>query len=133
MLLSNYRDRLICCLSWFFILEVGVIARDFAVAFYKSQEWSKVRQYVLMRDKYKCQKCNRPAQEVHHIKHLTPDNIWDPWIALNPDNLISLCKACHFDQHKEDKAAGKKNYDKDRNADCNEGYHFDENGMLVPD
>lgn len=109
------------------------MARDFAKAFYKSTEWGKVRQFVLMRDKYKCKKCGRPAQEVHHIKHLSPENIWDVNISLNPNNLMSLCKDCHFEQHKEDKAAGKKKYDKEKNGDCNEGFHFDENGMLVPD
>lgn len=109
------------------------MARDFAKAFYKSSEWEKVRQFVLMRDKYKCVKCNRPALEVHHIEHLTPDNIWNPWIALNPDNLVSLCKDCHFAEHKADKAAGKKAYDKSKNGDCREGFHFDEDGMLVPD
>ena len=109
------------------------MARDFAVAFYKSKEWAKTRQYVLMRDKYKCQRCGKPAQEVHHKKHLTPDNIWDPWIALNPENLVSLCKDCHFKQHEEDKAAGKKRYEKAKNGDCREGYHFDELGFLVPD
>lgn len=109
------------------------MARDFAKAFYKSSEWEKVRQFVLMRDKYKCVKCNRPALEVHHIEHLTPDNIWNPWIALNPDNLASLCKDCHFAEHKADKAAGKKAYDKSKNGDCREGFHFDADGMLVPD
>lgn len=109
------------------------MARDFATAFYKSKEWAKTRSYVLMRDKYKCQRCGKPAQEVHHKKHLTPDNIWDPWIALNPDNLVSLCKDCHFAQHEEDKAAGRKKYNKEKYSDCREGYHFDENGQLVPD
>ena len=86
-----------------------------------------------MRDKYKCQKCSRPAQEVHHKIHLSPENIWDIKVSLNPDNLISLCRDCHFEIHKQDKAEGKKKYDKGRNGDCAEGFHFDESGQLVPD
>lgn len=109
------------------------MAREFSKAFYKSTEWDKVRKYVLMRDKYKCQVCNKPAQEVHHKIHLSPENIWNISITLNPDNLISLCRDCHFNQHKQDKAEGKKKYDKEKHGDCAEGFHFDENGMLVQD
>ena len=120
-------------LSRFFIQGVSGIARDFSKAFYKSPEWEKVRSYVMMRDKFKCVKCGKPAKEVHHIKHLTPDNIWDPWIALNPDNLASLCRDCHFEEHKEDKAAGKKAHDYKNKSDCRDGFHFDEFGQVVPD
>lgn len=109
------------------------IAREFAKAFYNSPEWEKTRQYVLARDKYKCVKCGKPAEEVHHKKHLTPDNIHDPWIALNPDNLASLCKDCHFAEHREDKAAGKKAHEYKTKSDCRDGYHFDEFGQVVPD
>ena len=82
------------------------MAREFSKQFYMSREWNKVRMYVLMRDKFKCQKCGRAAQEVHHKKHLTPENILDPYISLNPENLISLCKDCHFEEHRDDKREG---------------------------
>ena len=100
------------------------MAKDFAKAFYDSKEWHRVRAYCLMRDRFCCQHCGMPAQEVHHIKHLNPDNIWDPHIALNPDNLVSLCKDCHFEQHRQDSGKG---------SECAEGYCFDEFGQLVPD
>ena len=58
------------------------MAREFAKSFYKSPEWARVRKYVLMRDKYKCQKCGRPADEVHHKEHLSPENIWDVRIII---------------------------------------------------
>ena len=109
------------------------MSRSFSKAFYNSPEWAKVRAYVLMRDRYKCTRCGKPAQEVHHIIHLSPENIWDTKVTLNPDNLTSLCREDHFAQHEEDKKAGKKKYDKDRSGDCGEGYHFDESGQLVPD
>jgi 5-methylcytosine-specific restriction endonuclease McrA len=41
-----------------------------------------------------------PAVEVHHITELTPDNINDPSVSLNLDNLVSLCKDCHADRHR---------------------------------
>lgn len=109
------------------------MAQIWADAFYHSPEWIKVREFVRMRDRYICQRCGRPMQEVHHIIHLTEDNIWDPKITLNPDNLISLCRACHFAIHEEDKAKGHKDYYKNKYGDCAEGFHFDENGQLVPD
>ena len=51
-----------------------------------------------------CQDCLKkgmytPADEVHHIVELTPENITDPEIALNPGNLVSLCRSCHKSRH----------------------------------
>ena len=109
------------------------MAREFAEKFYHSKEWEKVRRFVLMRDRYVCRICGRPAQEVHHKIHLAPENIWDTKVTLNPDNLVSLCKDCHFAQHIEDKEAGKRKAHGRSAGDCAEGFHFDENGQLVPD
>lgn len=105
------------------------MARDFAKAFYKSKEWQKVRDYCLKRDRFLCKKCSHPAQEVHHIVHLTPENITDITISLNPNNLICLCKDCHFAEHKADKVEGiRKAHGIE---DCLPQYEFDENGYLV--
>lgn len=38
---------------------------------------------------------HNPAEEVHLKKELTPDNINDISVTVNPDNLISLCGDCH--------------------------------------
>ena len=109
------------------------MAREFSSAFYHSKEWKKVRKFVLMRDRYVCQKCGKPAQEVHHIIHLTPENIWNPQIALNPSNLVSLCRDDHFKIHEQDKAAGNRKKHGLSVGDCADGYHFDETGQLIPD
>lgn len=103
------------------------MARAFSQAFYHSPEWQKVRQAVLMRDRFLCVKCGRPAEEVHHKTHLSPKNIGDPRITMNMENLISLCKDCHFEEHRGDHAAGRKA--KAREDDY--PYEFDQNGMLV--
>ena len=63
------------------------MAREFSKAFYHSKQWQQVREYVLMRDSYLCRICGRPAEEVHHKIHLTPGNLYDPRVNLNPDNL----------------------------------------------
>lgn len=81
--------------------------QDWAKLFYRSMAWRNVRGYVFIRDQMLCQDCLKkglytPAREVHHIIELTPDNITDPEIALNPDNLISLCRKCHYERHNTD-------------------------------
>jgi len=72
--------------------------------FYKSKQWQHTREYVMKRDNYLCQDClakgiQTPAEEVHHIIELTPENIDDQSISLNPDNLVSLCRECHRARH----------------------------------
>jgi 5-methylcytosine-specific restriction endonuclease McrA len=105
------------------------MAREFAKAFYNSKEWQNTRKYILMRDKYLCVKCGAPAEEVHHIKHLSPSNITDTEITMNPENLASLCRDCHFAEHKADKIRGIKQ--SHNIMDCDIQYEFDENGYLV--
>ena len=99
-------------------------------AFYKSKIWRDTREYVLMRDNYICRNCAKkgliiPAEVVHHIKHLDELNVDDVTISLNPDNLISLCAECHFEEHRGEHCLG-------RQHEAEYGYCFDENGQLVP-
>lgn len=109
------------------------MARDFAKQFYRSVEWQHMRQYILIRDKYTCQRCHGAKHcgqlEVHHKIHLTPENIHDASIALNDSNLITLCRDCHFEVHEEDKLRG--NGQRYEHEDCDSGMMFDENGYLV--
>lgn len=75
-----------------------------------------------------CQACGRPAEEVHHKIHLSPSNICDTSITLNPDNLISLCRDCHFQTHREDTL---RKLRKESKYILNEnGTYMDENGMM---
>lgn len=105
------------------------MAREFSKAFYRSKEWQNTREYILKRDSYLCVKCGKPAEEVHHKIKLTPSNINDVNITMNPNNLISLCKDCHMAEHKSDKIQGIK---KTHNIiDCDEEYGFDGEGFLV--
>ena len=100
------------------------MAREFSKSFYNSKAWEQVRQAVLMRDNYLCTKCGRPAEEVHHKKHLTPENIDDPTVSLNMENLTSLCKDCHFEEHRGEHAKGREMKEQTE-------YAFDANGYLV--
>lgn len=92
------------------------MARAFAKTFYDSKAWKDTRDYCLLRDHYSCVKCGNAAEEVHHKIWLTPENINDINITLNPDNLICLCHVCHTKEH-----SNKVDYP----------YEFDSNGMLI--
>ena len=70
--------------------------------FYTSTAWKNKRAAILSRDGYMCRECKRygrqrPATTVHHIKHF--DEF--PELALDSDNLISLCEKCHNKMHPE--------------------------------
>jgi 5-methylcytosine-specific restriction endonuclease McrA len=78
--------------------------KDFAKSFYKSKAWQAVREAAMKRDARLCVDClaegrYTPAEEVHHIEELTPENIHDPSVTLNMSNLVSLCRECHKKRH----------------------------------
>ena len=81
---------------------VEIIASGNLDRFYKSSEWLEQRAKALRRDNNECQKCKHEgrvssAQCVHHIKHLKTN----PELALDINNLISLCNSCHNVEHPE--------------------------------
>ena len=95
--LSNYGTRKGC----------GIV-QEWAKFFYNSQQWHHMRDYCIKRDRYLCQDCLRKglttaAEEVHHIIPLTPENITDPSVTLNEENLVSLCRECHRARHGKEK------------------------------
>ncbi|MCI5919072.1 MAG: HNH endonuclease [Roseburia sp.] len=90
-----------------------------AKAFYNSKAWKDPatgkRIEILKRDHFECQDCRkriadakangikligedlkiRRAEEVHHIEELKEH----PELALDDNNLISLCTQCHNKRH----------------------------------
>ena len=73
-------------------------------SFYKTKKWQEVRKYVIARDLGLCQKCKRKGKikagkQVHHKEELTDENLTDWNIALNPNNLETLCDECHAAEH----------------------------------
>ena len=78
----------------------------FAKPFYKSKAWRNVRKVVLDRSHGLCERCMergelKPADVVHHTIPLSPENMGDPDIALNPDRLMALCDDCHTEVHQK--------------------------------
>ena len=101
------------------------MARDFSKAFYNSKQWQNTREYILKRDRYICKHCGQSSDlEVHHIIRLNANNMGDANITVCEDNLITLCRDCHFKEHEREKINASK---KD---DVFEGYYFDEMGMM---
>lgn len=40
-----------------------------------------------------------PAEIVHHVQEITPENIDDPSITLSFSNLRAVCRECHAIEH----------------------------------
>lgn len=79
-------------------MEQATQRHSFAYQFYKSWEWQRCRAAYLKKQPL-CERCGRPAQQVHHKTKLTPQNIKDPNVALCFDNLEALCVECHQQEH----------------------------------
>lgn len=72
--------------------------------FYASSEWKQLRRACLERDHFECQWCREQGKlttqyesilEVDHIKELEKY----PELALDIENLRTLCKDCHNKRH----------------------------------
>lgn len=78
--------------------------KHFAKQFYDSKAWKKCRESYISKVHGVCEWCGNPGYIVDHIIELTPENISDPNITLNHDNLQYLCLSCHntktFKKHK---------------------------------
>ncbi len=80
--------------------------KSFAKEFYKSNAWKSCRAaYIAERRKIDggmCEECGMElGEELHHTELLTPQNIMDATVTLNPQKLRWLCKNCHFKAHRE--------------------------------
>lgn len=82
--------------------------RKESLPFYHSAKWKRVRAQALSRDQGMCQACMerfrqgtgirpRRAQMVHHVIPLEER----PDLALDLNNLRSLCYECHNREHPE--------------------------------
>lgn len=77
--------------------------------FYASDAWRAFRLTVIAERGTRCEHCRErvaKAQELtlHHIIELTPENVNDAMIALNPDNVLVVHHGCHNQIHKRNAA-----------------------------
>lgn len=81
------------------------MAEGWAIKFYKSPQWRTLRQSLVIERGAKCEMCGRsfalnPSELVgHHKIELTPENITNPDVALNPSNVMIICSDCHNKIH----------------------------------
>lgn len=93
--------------------------QDIAIQrFYRSDTWKIARAIKIANACGVCEECGAIGTEVHHIVHLTPENVTDPSVATNQDNLKLLCNECH------NKAHGR--------FEGRREYYFDDEGNLIP-
>ena len=82
--------------------------REYAQPFYSSAAWDACRTAYKKQVGGLCEVCRAkglivPGEIVHHVIHITPKNINDPNVTLNPDNLQLVCRDCHAEIHKRKK------------------------------
>ena len=74
------------------------------IPFYKTIQWKECRNAYMKAQRGLCEECLKmglitPAEIVHHKVHLNPQNMNDPDITLNWDNLEAVCRLHHAEIH----------------------------------
>lgn len=68
-----------------------------------SKPWLDLSLSLRIKSNGYCSHCHKQFPisflRAHHIKELTIENVNDPKVALNPDNIIILCHDCHNKIH----------------------------------
>jgi 5-methylcytosine-specific restriction endonuclease McrA len=78
--------------------------KEYAATFYKSKAWANCRKTYAASVGGLCEDCLKkglitPGEIVHHVIAITPENITDPAVTLNWDNLRLVCRECHAVEH----------------------------------
>ena len=90
------------------------MAEPWAAQFYNSHAWRSLRGRLIVERNYTCEECGgnfafEPSKLIgHHKKPLTPENITDANITLNPENIKIVCKDCHDKEHDRFAYGGKR-------------------------
>lgn len=78
--------------------------KDFAARLYNSTAWKNCRREYAKSKGNLCEVClskgiYKGGEIVHHRVILTPENVDDPNVTLNWDNLQLVCRDCHATIH----------------------------------
>lgn len=73
-------------------------------SFYSSELWQNLRAKLIAERKPKCEHCKKIISDpkkiiAHHTKELTPENVNDYSISLNPELIELVCFDCHNKDH----------------------------------
>lgn len=78
------------------------IKADKLIKFYHSKSWRQVRQQRLRFDHYECQVCKAKGKHTHAITVHHKQHVKDkPELALDLNNLETICRADHNAKHPE--------------------------------
>lgn len=74
-------------------------------SFYATEEWQRFRTLIINQRGMTCEHCGLLIAKVtdltvHHIKELTPENVCNATISLNPENVMLVHHDCHNQIHK---------------------------------
>lgn len=74
-------------------------------SFYASQEWVNFRLNLIIERGNRCERCKNTigkSKDIigHHVIELTPENVQDKMISLNPNRVELVCFDCHNKIHK---------------------------------
>ncbi len=80
------------------------MAKEYAKKFYRSKAWKQCRESYISKVNHLCERCYKiniikPGYIVHHKTYITPQNINNPMITLNHENLEYVCLDCHNKEH----------------------------------
>lgn len=73
-------------------------------SFYASEQWQTFRLLIINQRGLRCQHCGEIVAKakdltLHHVIELTPENVADAMISLNPDNVLVVHHDCHNQIH----------------------------------
>ncbi|MBP2657291.1 MAG: putative phage protein [Firmicutes bacterium] len=76
------------------------MAQVFSQKLYMSKAWIELRRNLIIERGPICQRCNTLMLDTskligHHTERLTPQNVNDPNVALNPKKIELVCLTCH--------------------------------------
>lgn len=73
-------------------------------SFYASEKWQTFRLLTITQRGLRCKHCGQMVARakdltLHHVIELTPENVNDATISLNPDNVLVVHNDCHNKIH----------------------------------
>lgn len=115
----------------------GDMAQEFSEGFYGSVAWKKCRAAYKKSVGGLCERCltkgvYSAAAVVHHKIPITPENMGDPHIVLDWNNLEALCMDCHAEMHPDERKQGhEKRYGRPRSG-SKRRWRVDRDGRVLP-
>lgn len=81
------------------------MSKGISKQFYASKEWRQLRDSLIIKRNMTCEKCNGHFIDTsnligHHKEELNENNINNPDVTLNEDNIEIICFDCHNKEHR---------------------------------